>query len=57
MKKIETYKNKFEQVMNTMSINAQKPRFTSLQGLLPNIHTTTKQQPSANPRGILLCLL
>ena len=57
MRKIETYKNKFEQVMNTMSINTQKPQFTTLQGLLPNTHTTIQQKQSSNPRDILLGLL
>lgn len=57
MRKIETYKNKFEQVMNTMSINTQKPQFTTLQGPLPNTHTTIQQKQSSNPRDILLGLL
>lgn len=57
MRKIETYKNKFEQVMNTMSINTQKPQFTTLQGLPPNTHTTIQQKQSSNPRDILLGLL
>lgn len=57
MRKIEAYKNKFEQVMNVISTNAQKPQFTTLQGLLPNISNATQQKQSSNPRDILLGLL
>lgn len=57
MRKIEMYKNKFEQVMNTISRNTQKPQFTTLQGTFSNTHTSIKQKQSSNPRDILLGLL
>lgn len=57
MRKIEAYKNKFEQVMNVISINTQKPQFTTLQGSLPNTNNIPQQKQPANPRDILLGLL
>ena len=57
MGRVEKLKNKFEQVVNTMTINTQKPQFTTLQGLSPNIQTSSKQNSSASPRDILLGLL
>lgn len=57
MGRVEKLKNKFEQVVNTMTINTQKPQFATLQGLAPNIQTTSKPNSSVSPRDILLGLL
>lgn len=57
MGRVEKLKNKFEQVVNTMTINTQKPQFATLQGLSPSMHTSNKPNSSASPRDILLGLL
>lgn len=57
MKKIEAYKNKFEQVMNVISTNIQRPQFTTLQGALPNTNNIPQQKQPTNARDILLGLL
>lgn len=57
MGRAEKLKNKFEQVVNTITTNTQRPQFATLQGLTPNIHTPSKPNSSASPRDILLGLL
>lgn len=57
MGRVEKLKNKFEQVVNTMTINTQKPQFTTLQGLSPNMQASSKPNSSTSPRDILLGLL
>ena len=57
MKTIERFKNKFEQVVNTMATNAHKPQFSSLQGLPPIQHSLTQSNEPTNARDILMGLL
>jgi hypothetical protein len=56
MKKIESFKNKYELVVNTINTNTQKPQFNSLQSLS---FTREEFKPTTpvNPRDILLGLL
>lgn len=57
MKRIEKFKNKFEQVVNTMTTNAHKPQFSALQGL-PSIQSSlTQSKEPTNARDILMGLL
>jgi hypothetical protein len=55
MKKIEQYKYKYEQMVNTITAHTQKPQFTSLQGLSPVVQPNMPK--TSNPRDILLGLL
>lgn len=57
MKRIEKFKSKFEQVINTMATNTHKPQFSPLQGILPISASTDQPKPSASPRDILMGLL
>ena len=57
MKRIEKFKSKFEQVVNTMATNTHKPQFSPLQGISPISISTTQPKPSASPRDILMGLL
>lgn len=56
MKKIESFKNKYEQVVNTINTNTQKPQFNSLQSLSFS-REEFKPTTAVNPRDILLGLL
>jgi cell division GTPase FtsZ len=57
MKRIEKFKSKFEQVINTMATNTHKPQFSPLQGISPIPTSTDQLKPSASPRDILMGLL
>jgi len=57
MKRIEKFKNKFEQVVSTMATNSYKPQFSTLQGLSPTSSPTIQSKASASPRDILMGLL
>ena len=56
MRKIEDFKNKYEQVVNTINTNTQKPQFNSLQSLSLT-REAYKPTTQINPRDILLSLL
>lgn len=55
MKKIEQYKYKYEQMVNTITAHTQKPQFTTLQRLSPVVQPSMPK--TSNPRDILLGLL
>jgi cell division GTPase FtsZ len=57
MKRIEKFKSKFEQVVNTMATNTHKPQFSPLQGISPISISTDQPKSSASPRDILMGLL
>ena len=57
MKRIEKFKSKFEQVINTMATNTHKPQFSPLQGISSISTSTDQPKPSASPRDILMGLL
>jgi hypothetical protein len=57
MKRIEKFKSKFEQVVNTITTSACKPQFSSLQGLSDISAPIEQPKTSASPRDILMSLL
>lgn len=57
MRKIETYKNKFEQVMNTITTNYNKPQFATIQATAPIPQMLNKSKENASPRDLLMGLL
>lgn len=56
MKKIEQFKYKYDQMVNTIIAHTQKPQFTTLQELSPIVQPSAPKT-SNNPRDILLGLL
>jgi cell division GTPase FtsZ len=57
MKRIDKFKSRFEQVVNTITTNVNKPQSSALQGLPPIQPQLTPSKEPTSPRDILLSLM